>query len=56
MKLIKVELEQILNHKCYDRRERETNNECKTKKIIQQIYVVHQFGYVHGKEREYFIM
>ena len=31
---------------CYDRRETETNNECKTMKIGQQIYVVHQFiGY-----------
>ena len=34
---------------CYDRREKETNNECKTMKIRQQIYEVHQFGYVHGQ-------
>ena len=37
---------------CYNGRERETNYECKNNKNRQQIYVVHQFGYIHGRERE----
>ena len=45
-----------LHYYCYNGCERETNNELKSNKIRQQIYVVHQFGYVHGREEENIVL